>query len=155
MRVATESSLCNWFFLRFLRTEAGRWDNMLARLEIADMLAPAYFATKATNSTCMIWSSLIARSAHKSLLEFHPKLKQKRIKITINANVYTKTASNESDLSDTSNAILLFHESTCLQHFLSPCVPLPWIQMESMAGSQSHGKCELWECQTPSQEHHR
>ena len=40
-RVAAESSLCNWFFLRFLPTEAGRWDNMPARLEIADMLAPA------------------------------------------------------------------------------------------------------------------
>ena len=85
---------------------------MLARLEIEDMLAPAYFATKTTNITCMSWSSLIAITAHKSLPEFHPKLKQKRNNITINANLYTRTASNESDLSDTSHSILLFHEST-------------------------------------------
>ena len=84
---------------------------MLARLEIKDMLAPAYFATKTTNLTCMISSSLIAITAHKSLPEFHPKLKQKN-NITINANLYTRTASNESDLSDASHSILLFHESS-------------------------------------------
>ena len=77
MRIAAESSLCNWFFLRFLRTEAGHWDNMLAKLEIADMLAPAYFATNATNITCMIWSSLIARTAQKSLPKFHKKSNNK------------------------------------------------------------------------------
>ena len=155
MRDVAESSLCNRFLMRFVRTKAGSWDNMLARLEIEDVLAPAYFVTQATKMTCMIWSWLIARTPHKSLPELQPKLKQQRIKITINANVYTRTASNERDLSDTSHAILLFHESTCLQHCLSPCVPLPWIQMESMTSSQSHRKCELWKCQNPSPEHHR
>ena len=48
---------------------------MLARLENEDMLAPAYFATKATENTSMIWSSLIARHPHKSLLELQPELR--------------------------------------------------------------------------------
>ena len=87
--------------------------------------------------------------------DFIQQSNKKRIKVTINAKVYTRTASNESDLSDTSHAILLFHESTCLQHYLSPCVPLPWMQMESMTSSQSQRKCELWKCQNPSPEHHR
>jgi len=50
---------------------------MLAKLENEDMLAPTYFATNATKITSMIWSSLIARHPHKSLLELQPELKQK------------------------------------------------------------------------------
>jgi len=60
MRVAAECSLCNLSECSLaecsLYTKAGSWDNMLARLEIEDMLAPAYFVTRATNITCMLWS---------------------------------------------------------------------------------------------------
>ena len=141
--------------MRFFRTKTSNYDNMLARLENEDMLAPAYFATKATENTSMIWSSLIARHPHKSLLELQPELNKHIIQITKNANVYTRTASNERNTSNRSLAILLIHESTSLQHSVSPCAPIRWIQMESITSSQSHRKGEPWKCQNPSPEHNR
>ena len=128
---------------------------MLSKLENEDMLAPTYFAKKATKITSMIWSSLIARHPHKSLLELQPELRQIIIKITKHANVYTRTASNERYISNRSLAILLIHGSTSLQHNVSPCAPIRWIQLESIISSQSHRKCEPWKCQNPLPEHNR
>ena len=69
--------------------------------------------------------------------------------------MYTKTASNERDISDKSLAILLIHGSTSLQHSVSPCAPIRWIHMESITISQSNRKCEPWKCQNPSPEHNK
>ena len=76
----------------------------------------------------MSWSSRNPSTAHKSLPTFHPKLKQP--KKGNHKCKCTYTASSDSDVPDTTHAFMLFHESTCLQLFLSPCVPLPWSQMK-------------------------